>query len=120
MAKYLLLKHYRGAPASVNDVPMDQWTPEEISAHVQYMHAIAARLEGTGELSAGSADPRSHRIDWPALGADLGGLRAAGGGVLPHEPDHMAAGRAVRYLSGGGWLDRQPARSAADLGPGPP
>ena len=35
MAKYLLLKHYRGAPASVNDVPMDQWTPEEISAHVQ-------------------------------------------------------------------------------------
>ncbi len=33
MAKYLLLKHYRGAPASINDVPMDQWTPEEISAH---------------------------------------------------------------------------------------
>jgi hypothetical protein len=27
MAKYLLLKHYRGAPAPVNDVPMDQWTP---------------------------------------------------------------------------------------------
>ncbi|MGW5465981.1 YciI family protein, partial [Streptomyces sp. NPDC003998] len=23
MAKYLLLKHYRGAPASVNDVPME-------------------------------------------------------------------------------------------------
>ena len=28
MAKYLLLKHYRGAPAPVNDVPMDRWTPE--------------------------------------------------------------------------------------------
>ncbi len=28
MATYLLLKHYRGAPAAVNDVPMDQWTPE--------------------------------------------------------------------------------------------
>ena len=50
MAKYLLLKHYRGAPASVNDVPMDQWTPEELSAHVQYMHDFAARLEGTGEF----------------------------------------------------------------------
>jgi hypothetical protein len=24
MAKYLLLKHYRGAPPAVNDVPMDQ------------------------------------------------------------------------------------------------
>ena len=50
MAKYLLLKHYRGAPASVNDVPMDQWTPEELSAHVQYMQDFAARLEGTGEF----------------------------------------------------------------------
>jgi hypothetical protein len=50
MMKYLLLKHYRGAPASVNDVPMDQWTPEELSAHVQYMQDFAARLEGTGEF----------------------------------------------------------------------
>jgi hypothetical protein len=25
MAKYLLLKHYRGAPAPVNDVPMAPW-----------------------------------------------------------------------------------------------
>jgi hypothetical protein len=29
---------------------MDQWTPEEISAHVEYMHDFAARLEGTGEF----------------------------------------------------------------------
>jgi hypothetical protein len=50
MAKYLLLKHYRGAPAAVNDVPMDQWTPEEVSAHIQYMQDFAARLEGTGEF----------------------------------------------------------------------
>ncbi|GAB4586018.1 YciI family protein [Nocardia sp. IFM 10818] len=49
MAKYLLLKHYRGAPAAVNDVPMDQWTPEEISAHIQYMRDFATRLEATGE-----------------------------------------------------------------------
>lgn len=50
MAKYLLLKHYRGAPAPANDVPMDQWTPEEISAHVQYMRDFADRLEETGEF----------------------------------------------------------------------
>ena len=50
MAKYLLLKHYRGAPAAVNDVPMDQWTPEEITAHLQYMSDFAARLEETGEF----------------------------------------------------------------------
>ncbi|MDG4775196.1 YciI family protein [Solwaraspora sp. WMMD792] len=49
MAKYLLLKHYRGAPAAVNDAPMDQWTPEEVTAHIQYMRDFATRLEGTGE-----------------------------------------------------------------------
>ncbi|GAB18706.1 hypothetical protein GOEFS_062_00150 [Gordonia effusa NBRC 100432] len=50
MAKYLLLKHYRGAPASVNDVPMDRWTPDEITAHIQYMRDFADRLETTGEF----------------------------------------------------------------------
>ena len=50
MAKYLLLKHYRGAPAPVNDVPMERWTPEEISAHVKYMEDFANRLRETGEF----------------------------------------------------------------------
>lgn len=49
MAKYLMLKHYRGAPASVNDVPMDQWKPEEVTAHIQYMNDFAARLRESGE-----------------------------------------------------------------------
>jgi hypothetical protein len=48
--KYLLLKHYRGAPASVNDVPMDRWTPDEVDAHIQYMRDFARRLEQTGEF----------------------------------------------------------------------
>jgi hypothetical protein len=55
MAKYLLLKHYRGAPAAVNDVPMDRWTPEEVAAHVRYMQDFATRLEGTGEFVDGQA-----------------------------------------------------------------
>lgn len=49
MAKYLLLKHYRGAPASVNDAPMDQWTPDEVTAHIKYMRDFADKLEGSGE-----------------------------------------------------------------------
>jgi len=49
MAKYLLLKHYRGAPAATNDVPMDQWTPDEVSAHMQFMQDFADRLQTTGE-----------------------------------------------------------------------
>src|SRR5688500_13085919 len=55
MAKYLLLKHYRGAPEPVNNVPMDQWTQDEITAHVQYMRDFAAKLEGTGEFVDGQA-----------------------------------------------------------------
>ena len=50
MAKYLLLKHYRGAPAAVNDVPMDRWTPEEVTAHIRYMDDFAAKLRETGEF----------------------------------------------------------------------
>ncbi|SCG37586.1 YciI family protein [Micromonospora humi] len=51
MAKYLLLKHYRGGPAPVTDMPQfDRWTPEEFSAHVRYMKDFAARLESSGEF----------------------------------------------------------------------
>ena len=55
MAKYLLLKHYRGAPAPVNDVPMDQWAPDEVEAHIRFMRVFAARLERTGEFIDGQA-----------------------------------------------------------------
>ena len=55
MAKYLLLKHYRGAPAAVNNVPMDQWKPDEVTAHIQYMRDFAERLEESGEFVDGQA-----------------------------------------------------------------
>src|SRR4051794_8363821 len=69
MAKYLLLKHYRGAPAPVNDVPMDHWTPAEVDAHVRYMDDFAARLEDTGEL-----------VDSQALSPDGVWVRSDGAG----------------------------------------
>src|ERR1700743_2789238 len=74
MDKYLLLKHYRGAPAAVNDVPMDEWTPEEISAHLKYMNDFAARLEGTGEF-----------VDSQALSSDGMFVRYDGEGRPPDE-----------------------------------
>ncbi len=55
MAKYLLLKHYRGAPTPVNNVPMDQWAPDEVDAHMQFMSDFASRLVGTGEFVDGQA-----------------------------------------------------------------
>lgn len=54
--KYLLLKHYRGGPEPAVDLaPMDQWAPQEIEAHIQFMRDFAARLEGSGEYVDGQA-----------------------------------------------------------------
>ncbi|MBN9618239.1 MAG: hypothetical protein J0H43_00645 [Actinobacteria bacterium] len=51
MAKYLMLKHYRGGPTPVVPFdPMERWTPAEIDAHLQYMRDFAARLRRTGEF----------------------------------------------------------------------
>ncbi len=55
MAKYLLLKHYRGAPAPVNDVLMDQWRPDEVEGHIRFMSDFASRLESSGEFLDGQA-----------------------------------------------------------------
>ena len=72
MAKYLFLKHYRGAPASANDVPMDQWTPQEIDAHMQYMEDFADKLRATGEF-----------VDSQALGPEGTFVRYDGEGKPP-------------------------------------
>jgi hypothetical protein len=72
MAKYLFLKHYRGAPAAVNDVSMDQWAPAEIDAHIQYMADFAARLKASGEF-----------VDSQALAPDGAWIRSGGEGKPP-------------------------------------
>ena len=55
MAKYLLLKHYRGGPEPLFDVPMDRWTPDEVTAHMQFMQDFADRLQASGEYIDGQA-----------------------------------------------------------------
>ena len=57
MAKYLLLKHYNGGPERSPEgcVPMDQWTPEEISDHMAFMDHVADTLRERGEFVEGQA-----------------------------------------------------------------
>lgn len=52
MAKYLLLKHYRGGPERMPNcrVPMEEWTPEEVSAHLAFMDHVADVLRERGEF----------------------------------------------------------------------
>jgi hypothetical protein len=72
MAKYLLLKHYRGAPAAVNNIPMDQWTPDEVEAHITFMQDFATKLERDGEF-----------VDAQALSSDGVWVRSDGEGRPP-------------------------------------
>ena len=51
MAKYLVLKHYRGNPPPAVDVdPMSKWTPAEVDAHIQWMLDFADGLKESGEF----------------------------------------------------------------------
>ena len=50
MPKYLLLKHYRGAPEQYKPVPpMDQWAPEDVDAHMAFLHEVSRMLQEKGE-----------------------------------------------------------------------
>ena len=51
---------------------MDQWSPEEVAAHVQYRHDFAARLETTGEF-----------VDAQALSQEGTWVRSGGEGRPP-------------------------------------
>jgi hypothetical protein len=52
MAKYLLLKHYRGGPKPHPNAatPMDDWTPAEITAHIGFMDDMIEDLKRRGEF----------------------------------------------------------------------
>lgn len=46
--RFMLLQHY--GPAENCDVPMHQWRPEDVQAHIAFQRALNAELLGTGEL----------------------------------------------------------------------
>jgi hypothetical protein len=72
--KYLLLKHYRGGPerTAVGQVPMDQWSPEEVTDHIAFMQRVADELRERGEF-----------VDAQALSPDGTFVRADGPGRPP-------------------------------------
>ncbi|PRX96614.1 YciI family protein [Allonocardiopsis opalescens] len=74
MAKYLLLKHYRGGPKPHPnaEAQMDRWTPEEISAHIGFMGQVADDLRERGEF-----------VDAQALAAEGEFVRYGGAGEPP-------------------------------------
>jgi hypothetical protein len=56
MPKYLLLKHYRGGPEPHHPFPpMDQWAPEDVEAHMAFLHQVSDMLKENGEYVDGQA-----------------------------------------------------------------
>ncbi|MGY4099993.1 YciI family protein [Nocardia sp. R16R-3T] len=60
--KYMLLKTY--SPAANCDIPITEWTPEEIQAHIDFQRALGAELARSGELvdAQGLAGPDEARL----------------------------------------------------------
>jgi hypothetical protein len=48
MAKYMLLMSYTEGTSC--DLPMGEWSPEDIRAHIDFQHALDAELRDKGEL----------------------------------------------------------------------
>ena len=46
--RFMLLQHY--APAENCEVPMHEWRPEDVEAHIAFQHALNAELLASGEM----------------------------------------------------------------------
>ncbi|WP_067890674.1 YciI family protein [Nocardia vaccinii] len=60
--KYMLLKTY--SPAEYCDIPITEWTPEEIAAHIEFQRMLGEQLRNSGELvdAQGLAYPDQARV----------------------------------------------------------
>jgi hypothetical protein len=49
MPKYLLLKHYNGGPTPLH-TPIQEWTPDEVAAHIEFQREVGRILTESGEF----------------------------------------------------------------------
>ncbi len=77
MTRYLLLKHYRGGPELPTPVPpMNEWDPEDIAAHMDFLNEVSEMLRASGEY-----------VDAQALTQDSVFVRYGGPGKAPVTTD---------------------------------
>ena len=62
MPKFLLIMRYEGGKGC--DVPMTEWSPADVQAHIRFQHDLNRQLEESGELVAaqGLAGPDLAKI----------------------------------------------------------
>jgi hypothetical protein len=70
MPKYLLLKHYTGGPEPADFAPMNEWTPEEVTAHIKFQLDVGEMLRERGEfVDAQAASPEGAWVRYGGPGA---------------------------------------------------
>jgi hypothetical protein len=73
MPKYLLLKHYTGGPEETPGfTPMNEWTADEIAAHMAFQYDVGRMLTDSGEF-----------VDAQALSPEGAWVRYGGPGAAP-------------------------------------
>ncbi|AHK29474.1 hypothetical protein Pd630_LPD02249 [Rhodococcus opacus PD630] len=112
MPKFMLLQHYEGGAGC--DVPMTEWTPEDVQAHIRFQQDLNAELIAKGELvdAQGLAGPDvAKRVTFDGKGAPV-----VTDGPFPESKELLAGYRLVDVESEERALEIAAQTSAA---PGP-
>ncbi|MGV9299880.1 YciI family protein [Amycolatopsis sp. NPDC003676] len=112
MPKYMLLQTY--AQGEDCDIPLPEWAPEDIRAHIQFQHVLNAELSEAGELveAEGLAGPEAAKT----VVADGKGGAVVTDGPFPEGKELLAGYRVVDVESEARALEIATRVSAA---PGP-
>ena len=83
--KYMLMMH---APRGTGEYQVDQWSPEDFKAHIEFMHRLNHELTDSGELvgAQGLAAPGEARV----VRAGKDGLPAVTDGPFPEAKEFLA------------------------------
>lgn len=113
MTKFLLLQYYEGGAGC--SVPMTEWAPEDIEAHIGFQHDLNAELMRTGELvdTQGLAGPELAKI----VTCDGATAPVVTDGPFPESKELLAGYRMVDVESEARALEIA-AQSSAAPGPG--
>ena len=112
MTKFMLLQNY-GATLGC-DIPMTEWTPEDVNAHIRFQHDLNRELIESGELvdAQGLAGPEAAKF----VRFDGAGSPVVTDGPFPESKELLAGYRIVDVESEARAIEIAAKASAA---PGP-
>ena len=113
MTKFLLLQNY--GPTAACDLPMTEWAPGDIKAHIDFQAALNAELAAAGELvdAQGLAGPELAKF----VTSDGTGVPVVTDGPFPESKELLAGYRMIDVESEARAIEIA-AKASAAPGPG--